>query len=1083
MAIRYEIRSDQRRNIWRRLTMNLSYNTGLLLLFFNIAALQAVEYGVIDMKTLEKVESPFLTFGGGIISTEYWTTMSTGADFYANGENSTVVLMSLPDIGGDTSEQGVATAIRIRNKAFNEATRAVSFEARMYQPNDSYCVKTWFVPQPIPSLEITFIVAEKGAYLLRDIYPFFVGVEDINRTTGSLINDTINWFWFEFDKGCTYGWNDPAEPCQFNKTQLVNEIGVMATLQTLVHDTYLLLRVHKTQRTRIGVILTPHDSLDPNYFTLFGEHEKAGYVAYPTGMALVCLEGVQFETKVFFPITSEKFIFPYVNTYPFDAPAVFGMLTTQNSLTDSTSIRVFNRTKTSSFAITQEDQCATEQVTHTTPERVTMFIFAPVPAGSGEYCFSNPSPSSIPTSAPTTAPTTNPTRQPTTAPTTNPSRQPTTAPTTNPTESPTANPTESPTEKPTNQDPTACPSSSAPTFAPSANPTINPTNFPTHAPTPTPTLSPTVGEYNRTCVYEILTMDMFGDGWVNVDLNVTVNSKSTYHHLNCSCDVLNITAKGCNIDIKATSYGEEPITPWEVYWQVKVDGTYWYGDFDSRLVVENDEVTLYENMLNPDPTNTKNQCKECRHPKPPPKPSPASPNGSDKEGSGGGSKSDDDNGGGGDKTGKDPSPSGKPPPRPPVSVEIDLFDEVKNGWYVSTGETDWCDADEHGAKGPIPAPDVFTYPRYYVMNRDRTKLIKTGTICKDNRGTEHCVDMLPFHGDFVWRVAGFEKTWEGEQAEWHFCGNYGGLGHELEFKMRGGECIPGGRLTADMYCQHGFESLVGFTGTLVLSGLPLSDDVVSNTFQGQSSLSQPVEVLSQRDTIFFEREISQMFFDSHPVTITAVSVLSDDSIAVTITSTLLAEEHGLDGSDMSLVDTLTSEVQSALEKSFAAGAFVSILQHDLSLRPATADDLFSHASGLKVQLQSLEVTAVEFIPKGSYTAAHKDSSTSGGDEDSLSASTNSVTSSLALHSTGKIALVVFVVGVATLVALVTVRSLHSNRDVRGDHDLLPLNSAHQTSTPDSLPPVASRIMSPDECDQMDMESSHGSRTMFTWEST
>eukprot|EP00341_Mesodinium_pulex_P002790 CAMPEP_0116985262 /NCGR_PEP_ID=MMETSP0467-20121206/62140_1 /TAXON_ID=283647 /ORGANISM="Mesodinium pulex, Strain SPMC105" /LENGTH=283 /DNA_ID=CAMNT_0004680525 /DNA_START=1 /DNA_END=849 /DNA_ORIENTATION=- len=283
--------------------------------------------------------------------------------------------MSLPDIGGNSTDSGIPTAIRLRNIETNPSTGQVGFEARMYVPNDTFCSSTWYTPVHIDSLPITFLVAEKGVFQLRDEFTFVVWDDKINRTTAIF-----------FPTGCIYEWNNPVDRCRFNTSVLVSEIGVMANIQTLVHDTYLLLRVARTQRARIQMILTPHDSLDPSYFATFGEFETVGYVAFPTGMALVCIEGVQFETASFPSITSDPFEFTYQNTYELGIPAVFGMLVTQNSLTDSTAVRVFARTETSSFAITQEDQCAEEQVVHTTPERATLFVFS-FTTSPGVFCF------------------------------------------------------------------------------------------------------------------------------------------------------------------------------------------------------------------------------------------------------------------------------------------------------------------------------------------------------------------------------------------------------------------------------------------------------------------------------------------------------------------------------------------------------------------------------------------------------------------------------------------------------------------------------------------------------------------------
>ena len=477
---------------------------------------------------------------------------------------------------------------------------------QVFVPNDTSCLTTWSVPTHIHNLDISFLVVDKGAFILRDKHVFIVGTGEVNRTTAKLVNQS-NKFYFNFPTGCTYGWNNPSSPCRFNSTQLVDRIGAIATIQTLVYDTYLLLRVFATQRARVGVILTPHDSLDPSYFSSFAEHETAGYLVFPAGINLTCFEGVQFETRSFAAITSNSFSFNYRNTYT-TLPAVYGMLVTQNSLTDSTAIRVFDRTLQKAKAITQEDQCVEEQVEHTTPERAAFFVFSTVPQGSGDCCFSN---------------------------------------------------------------------------------LCDPTHAPTVAPTVAPTLAPTRGDCNG-AIHQILLIDLFGDGWQNVKLKVTVDGdKVTNYTMGCTncTGMIEINTTECMMEIEMISDGPA-ITPWEARWVVVHENETYVGGWKSELSIIHNVVTARHMIYDDDSDDMYEHCHECPHPPPPAKKGPSGPGDSKGDDSKGKDDDADTNstsagsGPGGSGPGGAPGGSGgkaKAKPKPPAKVRIDIFDQQKDG--------------------------------------------------------------------------------------------------------------------------------------------------------------------------------------------------------------------------------------------------------------------------------------------------------------------------------------------------------------------------------------------------------------------
>mmetsp|Transcript_20856 Transcript_20856/g.30000 ORF Transcript_20856/g.30000 Transcript_20856/m.30000 type:complete len:1048 (+) Transcript_20856:168-3311(+) len=1040
-----------------------------VLLLLSLTAIHITpSYGQIYDLTNNRTAIDYIWLETGFIylTDRDWVRVTTKSDDFV--VNNSVVLTSLPDIQGNTHEDGRATALRLRN--IENINGSVTFEAKMFLPNDSFCSKEWTIPTTIKNpLEIAWIVVHKGAFEVNGSQ-IFVGTGELSRTDPELNKTSEDLVTFSFPSGCTP--SDPSAACVFPQTLDLTDISAVTTLQSLVYDTYLFLRVSRLRRKDIQMVLSTHDSLDDAYFN-FPNPETAGYMAFPVGMHVSCAERMTFETNRFLSVTSnpllQNFFFEY--RYP---PGVFGVLVTHTSFTDSTALRVFNRTVTDAYIITQEDQCASEQTEHTSNEHAGVIVVGETLNQSSFVCWVRFN-SAVDTGAPSV--------EPSFAPSASPTVSPTFAPSANPTLSPTPNPTETPTIQPTNTDPTSVPTSSAPTFSPTASPTFSPTASPTSGPTASPTLSPTIGDLQ--CTYEILIVDLFGDGWVNVDLNVTVNGESTFHSLNCSCDVVTVVAQQCNIRIETTSYGEDAITPWEVLWQVDVRNKTWYGDADSVLQVRYDSVIFTDGMLSTDPSDDENQCHECHHPKPKPKPGPSPPSkgGSGSDGSNRNSTDDSANGdesSGDGSDGRNAGNGGAKPKPHPVPVNVQLFDALGNGWYDGAGSEDWCDSEELGAEDSIEIPDLFTHPNYYIMNSERTKLIKTGTICKGDRSMELCEEILPHHGDFVFRVAGFERTEDGEASSWKFCGEEGVLGDEMEFSMRAGKCIPGGRLTAEDFCTHGYDTVVGFSVTVLISGVNLPVGMAAGS-------ATSIQVLPSRDTAFLEREISRMFFDSHGVTLTAVTVPegSTDSLLLTLHAEMVAEEHGLDGAMATNVENLLEQMKITIGNSFSSGSFVGMVQNDLQALPeeVVGDDLLRSPS-IAATLQDLQVTTVSFIDHGTYSSSPNENQQSDVRNPSTATSSSSgeANSVMVLGVVGKYVLVIALAGMAAFAAFILYTRVYEPyaeaRDGRGSHTRIPDSSTHSGSV--SLP-NPTRAMTPEEEDPyMDADAKHNTSALFSW---
>ncbi len=58
-------------------------------------------------------------------------------------------------------------------------------------------------------------------------------------------------------------------------------LGAIATIQTFIHQTYMLLRSSRIRRRDITMVLTPHDSTISSYFR-FPQKETAAYMLFMT---------------------------------------------------------------------------------------------------------------------------------------------------------------------------------------------------------------------------------------------------------------------------------------------------------------------------------------------------------------------------------------------------------------------------------------------------------------------------------------------------------------------------------------------------------------------------------------------------------------------------------------------------------------------------------------------------------------------------------------------------------------------------------------------------------------------------------
>jgi hypothetical protein len=438
--------------------------------------------------------------------------------------------------------------------------------------------------------------------------------------------------------------------------------------------------------------------------------------------------------------------------------------------------------------------------------------------------------------------------------------------------------------------PTSVPTSSAPSSVP--------TSLPTSVPT----------EYRcKDAEYDVLLMDLFGDGWQNVEILITVDDVTHNHTMHCqNCSgMLHFESDSCKLNISMTSFGE-PVTPWEVRWLVEHDNITYVGGWGSELVIRDHDVWQM-GIIDQDPDSDNNKCAECSHPNPKPAPGPASA-GTDKDSAVG------------------------PASKPPAKVRIDIYDEMSNGWFNKQGGSSGvCDSElcRNNTAESCPAdildvPDITTYPKYYIMNEKKTKLIHDGTICNPKRGVDICEEVMPYDGTFYFRVAGVEPI--GDAATWKFCGREGGIDEELEFFMRHGKCVPGAQTTAKKYCD-GLESVTTISATIFLTGIRFNEE------------------LTPTDTKLIENDMADHMLHADSVTVTEWNFVRDailgNGVEVTLSAVLVTQSEEL--SHTNVVNRVES-IQSQLASSMGNGNFLTELKSDLSMLPNSQADVLNHVS-------------------------------------------------------------------------------------------------------------------------------------------
>jgi hypothetical protein len=392
-----------------------------VLLFCATVVVESVPYDLLNNRYMDfnwlefgQISAPaFDNFAG-------WTTVTTTTIIPETAGNVLAFLSIpqvddvLPQIGGDvTSLPPLVPKMNGRPNRNPDGT--YTFEFRLVFPNDSYCSKQWYdkrwyTPSSTSlSLRMTWLVAVEGVYSILTNYTdpsfntnFIIGSGEITRASSSPTVGGGNAIQFSYAKGCD---NKPTDTCYVSDT-----CGAIQQLQTSInkvdagHELFLSVRAWQVLPRSTWFVLVPHDSSTSSYFVI-ETAETLGYIVFPTGQTVTCVEGFAFETRVFTNITSRPVGYNFYNTYV-NPPGVFGMIETVVSMVDSTSLSVYDLTQTSSTIITKEDQCVDQEYEHITPETIALLVVGRTNDIPWLQCFAiyGDDPTPAPTAAPTQCP-------------------------------------------------------------------------------------------------------------------------------------------------------------------------------------------------------------------------------------------------------------------------------------------------------------------------------------------------------------------------------------------------------------------------------------------------------------------------------------------------------------------------------------------------------------------------------------------------------------------------------------------------------------------------------------------------------
>lgn len=288
----------------------------------------------------------------------------------------TILLASIPHV-----DSGVPAVVRMQQPTTLNADQTVSFAIKIVQPNDSFCSKQWSIPRYLEPQTIAWMVVEVGAYNISG-HTFIAGKGSLGRkswsTTATFANGNLVPLWFPTGCGST---TDVCVLPSANRgaiSLIQSNVNIKETGKTL----YLTVRAKMIDMRRGQWVLVPHDVAVGVFSYHVLSDEILGYLAFPTGVTVSCLEKIVWETSAL-QINYVESLVVYSSMYDYP-PGVFGMVGTITSLCHTVLRSSKWQRSNATFGI-NEDQCVTAETRHTTYETVYLFVIGEVQSSSSTF--------------------------------------------------------------------------------------------------------------------------------------------------------------------------------------------------------------------------------------------------------------------------------------------------------------------------------------------------------------------------------------------------------------------------------------------------------------------------------------------------------------------------------------------------------------------------------------------------------------------------------------------------------------------------------------------------------------------------
>jgi hypothetical protein len=500
------------------------------------------------------LDHDWIEIGSTVLTDDAWVEIETVGDGLNHNDDVDVsVFLSLPDYGGPTYNDGWPMVPKMNGRAQKTADGTYKFSATLVQPNDSYCPKLWWTPSPSGPVPMVWLVVEEGAYNVSDTM-FVIDSGDITRDNSVFIKqDTPSLYHAKSVHNYTEGCDsgDPTAPC----TYIEKDNGF--------DNTKPWLHLGSIQQLQTSVNKGPDGADQELYLSVRARHVFSDRIV----LMLMTHSVWQNHSKT---VTGEL---PYNENFTFPDYPLYERITTPETVSYFVWEKDLRLKCVSGLVI--ETSIRYREVTSQALHFSYFFNYAAAPALFGMLGTLN--------------------------------------------------------------------SVADSTVLRSFNRTVDGSSFITQEDqctdeemkhtTPESAFSMTIGfsedvfgeeeltncfigiDKEEPCVYNILLIDTFGDGWGGNYFEVVIDGVATRYDVPCGSRSIEFSTTECEFFAQMKCDGE-CTTTWENYWSFTHHGIDYYGDHDSTLHVDDTIVTVTD-PANVNPNAGVNACDQCRIAPPP----------------------------------------------------------------------------------------------------------------------------------------------------------------------------------------------------------------------------------------------------------------------------------------------------------------------------------------------------------------------------------------------------------------------------------------------------------------------------------